>query len=230
MAPKIYFLLFIALCLNIEGEAQVPQTNPFFLIDHEQSLARVKAIQLRSIGRYHYDTKWNAGNIYLQNGDTLRMYYMRYDIVRNHLEVIIDKQMKSVHGSLIARFDWFDAEKLKEIRFVNSRIFHFDHNEVRGFLELLVDGKMKLLKYKKTVALGKATSPTLVNDTGSNIRTFGHYYLYNGQSTHKISNGRKKNLAFFSSVELEKHVTNSKFKFGNENDLKKIVAFYNKLQ
>ena len=230
MVLKIYLPLLLSLYLAKEVGAQVPQTNPFFLIDHKQSVARVNAMQIKSIGRYHYDARWNAGNIYLQNGDTLRMYYMRYDIVRNHLEVIIDKQMKSIHGSLIASFEWFDAEKLKEIQFVNSKAFHFDHDEVHGFLELLVDGEMRLLKHKKTVALGKATSPTLVNDTGSSIRTFESYYLCNGRSTHKISNGRKKNLEFFSSAELEKHVAKSKLKFGNENDLKKIVAFYNKLE
>lgn len=208
--------------------AQVAAHNPFFHGD--QQTARVTPVVLTDIGKYHYDEKWNAGNIYLKNGDTLTGYYMRYDLMRNHVEVIIDKLIQSIHGNLVEKFEWFDVERLRETRFISSESFAFDEDKPSGFLEVLEEGDVILLKHRKLIHLKDASSPTLVNDTNSdNTQLFDTYFLARGAKTIKISNRKKENLQFFQSETLEDYLGKTRLRFGKEKDLKKIVKYYNGL-
>ena len=221
--------LFIGIFLVLEASGQTAKFNPFFYGNINEE-AKVYTLNITDLGDYHYDIQWNAGNIHLKNGDTLVAYYMRYDIVGNHLEVIVNKKIRGIHERLINSFVWFDAANLREVFFVNSSTLNFDDKGVAGFLEILANGKVKLLRHRKVVALADDTAPSLVNDTNSKIQTVENYYFARPKSTHKIGNSKKKNLDYFNSERLEQYINMSKLRFKSESDLKAIVRYYNGLK
>ncbi|MEP1035076.1 hypothetical protein [Ekhidna sp.] len=226
------FITFTAICCfvslsSISIQAQAPTFNPFFFGNKPEE-SKVFTVSLTSIGRYHFDEKWNAGNIYLNNGDSLVAYYMRYDLIRNQLEVIFDNDIKAINGSFIKRFEWFSVERLRPEKFVLRNDFKFDPGkEVTGFLQLLEDGNTKLLKCKRMYAPREATSPTLVNDTDTDIQSIEEYYLVRGGNAVELSGGKRKSLKIFDSKELTRYINDSNLKFNNESDLKEIVKYYN---
>ncbi|WP_089356913.1 hypothetical protein [Ekhidna lutea] len=222
------FILLISLSGSLK--AQVPTYNSFFF-NEEAVESKVYVINLTSIGRYHFDDTWNAGNIFLKNGDSLIAYYMRYDLVRNQLEVIIGNDIKALNGGFIDWFEWFSVERLRPEKFVSAQLFQFDEqSEIRGFIQLLEDGDAKLLKCKRMYAPREATSPTIINDTDEDIQALEEYYLVVNNVAVEVTRGKRKNLDVFKSRELNRYVNQSNLKFNNERDLKEIVEYYNSLE
>ncbi|WP_425390671.1 hypothetical protein [Ekhidna sp.] len=224
---KTCIILIIPLCLLSYSHAQIPTFNPFFFGQKKQQ-TNVTPINLTSIGKYYADRSWNAGNIYLNNGDSLIAYYMRYDLIRNHLEIIIDTKIMAINGSFIDHFEWFSINRLQPEKFVNKQNYGMPElSEVPGFPELMVDGDVKLLKCKKVFAPRQATSPTLVNDTDEEIQILELYYYIKNGEIFEVVGSKNKNLNFLDHVGLEDFVKKENLKFNNENDLVKITTFIN---
>lgn len=225
---KLIFFGFLFIAFSRISFSQIPKFNPFFFQD-SLSQSNVSTLQITAIGQYHYDKKWNAGNIYLESGDSLIAYYMRYDIMRNHLEVILDTKIMAINGSLIEAFEWFSAERLKQEKFVTCNSYD-KNNGVNGFFEVLVKGEIQLLKHKRIIELREGTSPTLVNNTDSDVQAYETYFFTKGKKTYQIEGGKRRNLVFFNSDLLADYVADNRLRFSNENDLKKIVGYYNSLE
>ncbi|MEO9871624.1 hypothetical protein [Ekhidna sp.] len=206
---------------------QIPTLNPFFF-GKNSLVTNVVPSHLTSIGQFYADEEWNAGNIFLKNGDSLVAYYMRYDLVRNHLEVIIDTKIVALNGSFIDQFEWFSVQRLKPERFINKDHFHFtESEEIYGFSELLEDGEIKLLKSKVVFAPQRATSPTLVNSTDEKIQVIEKFFIEKEDVIYEVSGSKKKNLEILNSKELKEYIKGSNLHFTNENDLRRIIKFVN---
>lgn len=225
-ALRILLLIpFLTIC-HI-SQSQIPTYNPFFFGD-KQVEANVPTVDLTAIGRYHFDQNWNAGNIHLNNGDSLIAYYMRYDLVKNQLEVILGNSIKAINGSFIKSFEWFSVDRLRPEKFISKHNIQFERSsDVTGFLQLLEDGVVRLLKCKRMIAPKAATSPTLVNNTDSDIQAIEEFFLVKDGKAFEVSGGKKRNLEMFNSKTLAKFVKQSNLRFNNESDLRKIVEYYN---
>ncbi len=177
----------------------------------------------------HYDPTWNAGNIYLTNGDSLIAYYLRYDIVKNSLEVIINRKFHTIHNSQIQSFEWFSGNRLSRERFFRRDAFEFKSPEnYIDFVEILEDGSVRLLKIKEIIYREHASS-TLVpeNAEGSDILILEKYFLVKDDQIHELATGKKRNLDFLDSEQLEAYVKDARLNFSVEGDLKSIVRYYN---
>lgn len=221
-------LTIITILLSISKVySQVPTLNPFFFGKNSQE-TNVTPTNLTSIGKYYADLNWNAGNVYLQNGDSLIAYYMRYDLVRNHLEVIVDTKIKAINGSFIDHFEWFSISRLRPEKYINKQMTSLRKvNDISGFPELLEDGLVKLYKCKLVFAPRQATSPTLVNDTDNDIQVLEKYYLEKSDELFEVVNSKGKNLDFLNISSLDDFVKDQNLKFNSENDLRKIIQFAN---
>lgn len=221
------FILFY-LITSLLGSAQIKSVNPFF-DSGDSKTSEVPLINLVKIGDYHLDEVWNAGNIYLNNGDSLFGYYLRYDIVKNIVEIIVNKEIKAIHGNLIQKFEWFSVSRLRIERFISKKNLAFDNpNQITGFVEILVDGRVQLLKMKKFFAPQEATSPTLINDTDQKIQFAESYFIGMNNKVYDIVGSKKKNLELFSSKSMNEFVREKNLRFNSEMDLMKIIEYYNK--
>ncbi len=220
----IIFIL-ISLLLQSSLYSQVPTLNPFFF--GESALkTNVTPMNLTSIGKYYADPNWNAGNLFLKNGDSLVAYYMRYDLVRNHVEIILDTKIKAIHGSFIDSLEWFSIERLRPEKYVNKELTGLlNAEDVSGFAEVLSNGKIKLYKCKHVFAPRQATSPSLVNETEDKVQVLEKYYYEKDERTFEIVNSRKRNLDFLSVKGLERFIKKGNLKFSNERDLIQIVEY-----
>ncbi|WP_462251383.1 hypothetical protein [Ekhidna sp.] len=207
--------------------AQIPTLNPFFFGDSSKE-SKVTPSNLTSIGKYYSDTNWNAGNLFLNNGDSLVAYYMRYDLVRNHVEIIIDTKIKAINGSFIDSLEWFSIGRLRPEKYLNKKITSLRNEaDISGFTEILCDGKIKLYKCKMVFAPRQATSPTLVNDTDSEVQVLEKYYYEKSGELFEIANSKKRNLNFLDTKGLDGFIKQENLKFSNERDLIEIAEFVN---
>ncbi|MEQ9232124.1 MAG: hypothetical protein RIF46_15680 [Cyclobacteriaceae bacterium] len=207
--------------------SQVKQDNPFFFKESDTEV-KVGGIQLTTLGTYYYDNNWNAGNIYFNNGEVIRGYYMKYDLVRSYLEVIIDRDIVGFSKDQVKSFEWFSAKTLKSVKFINRKELGFE-TDIPHFLEIISDGDVMLLKSKNVVAVSKGSAPTLVNDTTDDTQVFEENYLVIDGIVESVVNGRRKNLKLFNSKPLEEFVRNQSLNFNNSEDLKTIIDYYNSI-
>ncbi len=229
MLIKKQIVIFTILTFSLlpNSYSQIPTLNPFFF-GYNDKESKVTPSNLTSIGKYYADNNWNAGNLFLKNGDSLVAYYMRYDLVRNHVEIIIDTKIKAINGSFIDSLEWFSIGRLRPEKYVNKKITTLRNEaDISGFTEILCDGNIKLYKCKMVFAPRQATSPTLVNDTDSEVQVLEKYYYVKDGELFEIGNSKKRNLNFLDVNGLEGFVKQENLKFSNERDLIEIAEFVN---
>ena len=153
---------------------------------------------------------------------------MRYDLIRNHLEVIIDTKILAINGSFIDHFEWFSIERLRPEKFVDKNQYGLQElSEISGFAEILVDGDVQLFKCKIVFSPRQATSPTLVNDTGKKIQILEEYYYKKDGELFEVTGSKRKNYDFLDHPLVRTHVGEHDLRFNNEGDLISIVEFVN---
>lgn len=224
---KSVFISFLFIIITVSLEAQVPKYNPLFFKETPDSV-RIAVYRLSELGAHHYDETWNAGNIYLTNGDSLLGYYIRYDIVRNSLEIILDKAFQSLNKSQIARFEWFSADRLKVEHFTSREILGFESEKMLTYFpEILEQGTVMLLKMKELISRRSANSPLLINNDTENVVVKDQLYYYRNGEITEVSGSRNRNFDFFACPRIESFVRDNNLNFSNEGDVKRAVRFYN---
>ncbi len=221
-------------CLILAGifsaglvQAQLPTINPFLL--DSDAKTDIAIFDVKTPGTYYYDGNWNTGHIHLKGGDSLVGYYIRYDLVRNQIEFIWGTRKVGIYGTNIDSFLWYSPIHQQEQLFISKNQFTFSKPEnVAGFLEVLVDGEVRLLKSKTIIARYQATSPSLIPDDQSadNNNFIDDYYLVKGENVFKVSR-RKKILEYLSSEKVSDYLKTEKLNVSSEEDLIKIIQYYN---
>ncbi len=231
---KHFFICIAAsLCITFLLQAQIPETNDFFSPGDTTNITyRLTLPKATSLGKHYLDNKWNAGNVYLKTGEKLLGYYLRYDLVKNRLEIIVGKEIRIINKDRVESFEWFNVETLKPARFINGDTYQFDKMVAKSFFEVLASGKATLLKQVSIKALRNTTSPTLVNDTSTgNTEKFEEYFLGEGDMYFELSGSRKKKSALFNSGEeaILDYVRNNNLNLNVEKDMITMVEYYNEL-
>jgi len=223
-------LAFTVICLlfSVAASAQTPAINPLIVPDSISESTHIRLPRLQGFSKYYWEDSWLVGNIYLHNDESLKGYYLRYDVLKNQLEIIIEDQYRYITHNQIEYFEWYNVSRLKTAYFVNASKYETDE-DITGFFEVLVDGEIKLLKRKFVYALRESASPTLVNDTDNEIRFFETYYIAQGKEIDELKGSRRKNIKLLNNYtsKIKEFVKEKKLHFNNENDLINIVNYYN---
>jgi len=221
------FILFLVLPISLEG--QIPKYNPYFFRDSDER-AEVAPYRLQQLGTMYFDDTWNAGSIVLQNGDSLIGYFIRFDIIRNSLEIIINRQFHTINKSQIEEFDWFSGERLDAERYVRRDKYNLPpDNYAVDFVELLVEGPLSLIKTTAVVPRQESTSPSLVPDNakGSDMLIIEKIFFVRGDELFEVTDRKNPNLDFIDHKEVNKYVRDNRMNFSIEGDVKSVVRYFN---
>lgn len=225
---KFLFALIVVLTSKV-AISQTPTFNPFFYT--EDLKTEVTPVQILELGKFLYDEEWKASKIYFNNGDSLIGYYVRYDLIKNHLEIIIDDQLKAINGGYIDRFEWFNVSRLKSELFANKKHFQFqDEKDIMDFVHILNNGESKLLKNIQLIANSTSTSPTLVQESEQSIRMLQNFYIVKEGKAFKITSRKKKNLEIINNQDVQEMIDDKHLNFTTESDLLKIIKHLNQLE
>jgi len=157
---------------------------------------------------------------------------IRYNLATDQVEFLLGpKDVKALNGSMIKSYTsvWPGADGIKR-EFVNAREIA-PASALKGFLEVIVDGKTRLLAHPRLVVKKPTYNPAL--STGSKdtyLETQIDYYAYDGQALTKLG-GRKDVLTALKDKEsavsdfLKKEKPELKKRMG----LASVFAYYNGL-
>ena len=193
-------------------------------------MADVSPFPLQKLGTMYYDDTWNAGNVILENGDSLIGYFIRFDIISNSLEIIIKRRFHTITKNQIRAFDWFSGERLDSEKYVRRDQFNLPKDEYAvDFVEMLVDGELSLIKTTAVVPRQASTSPSVVPDNaqGSDMLIIEKYFFVKNDELFEVSMRKNQNLDFIDNAEVAKYVRDKHVSFSTEGGLKIVANYYN---
>ena len=183
-------------------------------------------------GSYYLSDQWLAGNVYLKNGQFVENKPLKYDLQAQVIRIRFNGVIKALKAPKIQRFEFAGPNDEKRV-FLNTDQFKDEGILPTGFFNILLEGALSLYSMT-TLQLIKANyAPT--HDAGEKSDSYlksDHFYFGQEANVFKIPKNRNKALKFFEgrAEVVKSFIQEHKLGFKKEQDLKRIVNFYNSLE
>ncbi len=183
-----------------------------------------------TIGSNYLDAKWNIATITLfQSNKILEGYPVKYDLKENRLEVKTLKKIELVETKKIKTLVWKDSITQSPKTFVNGSEYTENGAPLTGLLEVLTDGKARLLKRNSIFVKNPDFVPELgIGNRDTKISTEVTFYYASGSEVTKIAN-RKSLLHCFGdeSADVKKFMKANNLSVNSEHDITRVFEYYN---
>jgi hypothetical protein len=186
------------------------------------------------IGDAYLDLNWRSGSIMLYGTEKmLEGYPVRYDLLREEMEVKAKNGVKVIEGKKIKSFVWVDSLTKKPQYFINSKEYKSaDDVALLGFYQIMADGKLPL--FKNTDAVIKEANYSVQFDVGNRddqiLKKEKLFYAREGK-VYPVPGSRKKLIAVFPDhqEEVAKFIRINALSLSDESHVEKIFQHYNSL-
>ncbi len=152
----------------------------------------------------------------------------RYDVLNNELEIKTTGDVMILPSNLVEKYS-FQGKQRDSVYFVNSAAYKFEE-PFDGFLQLLCDGEIQLLKLTRAEIVKPSYNPSLeVGDRDAYIvKKETLYYSFPDRRISKVK-GKSEMLGLFGERKelIKSFISSNRLGFKNEEDLIKIFSYYN---
>lgn len=194
-----------------------------------------KKIKPQAVGSYYWYEDYYSGNILLKEDNFLiKDKQFRYNIKNKQLEIKNGKHVIGIASFYVKRLEYIN--KLNQNRvFVDAEDYSQNNVPFRGFFELLVEDEYQLIKKITLVEEKFEDNYVAALDVGSKtneIKRKEKFYISDeNKEVFEVKNKKKANLGIFGdkSEDIGSYMKENKLKFSREEDLVKIVKYYNDL-
>lgn len=190
---------------------------------------RKKPNNPRAKNYYHYQD-WFVGDVTLNNEGVLRNKPIRYEILRNHMEISANNEVLVLEARKIKSFQIVNTRSYRTIKFIPCAQFDLGEEKIIGFFEVLSDGEIQLLSHKSIVVFGATQSVALSgshreNDVFINER----FFIARDGKIQEVAKRRKKDLLAFGTKadQVRKFANKNGLVFKRKEDLVEMVDYYN---
>jgi hypothetical protein len=189
---------------------------------------------VETLGSFYYNEKYFKRGFILVEGveKPVGEYKMRYNLNTNELEVVLKEGLRSISNSKIVSFYWSDSVSNKQTTFVKALNYQYDGSKIEGFLEVIQEGKLTLLKRKK-IRLQKSNFNPLLVEESSNDQIFQdeEFFLLKDNKLIKFEKKNSNTVTAFLGNEdrVLNYLKNNKTIYKKESELKLFVLYYNSL-
>jgi hypothetical protein len=183
-------------------------------------------LELKGVeGEIYVGENWPAGTIVLRDGGKIENYLLRYNILVDQMQFIVDKDTLA----------FASPQELSTLTFDNHTFIYEAYqcdNTIRyGYFELIENGKNKLLlKRLVTFEMPDAKNPVDADATKYFIDEC-YFISKPGKASYKIMCNRKSALSVLNEHqdEIDEYLRITGNKVKTPDDLKKLVSYYNTL-
>ena len=187
------------------------------------------------LGDAYLNPDWRPANILLFTKETLlEGYPIRYDLLKNELEVKASNGIKVLEGRRVKSFVWKDSLSWTNEFFINASLYKDEDNTpMTGFFKVLADGRSPLMSKPK--AYIKEADYNVQFDVGTRddkiIKKEILYYAKDGVA-YELPKSRKKILAIFgeNSDKIAEYVKVNELDHSNRTDIIRVFTYYNSLE
>ncbi len=182
------------------------------------------------VGNIYYDERWRMSSFTLyENKETIEGYPIRYNIYFDELDVNTNTGERALESSRVKSFVLRDS--IITNSFTNAREYTLDEVPLKGFLEVLVDGQVQLLKRFYLIVKDPDYNPA-IGSGSRDTRILTHSDLYYARENKMFEiKGKKKLFASFGdkAAEVESFMKTNSVTASTQEGMVKIFTFYNSL-
>lgn len=182
-------------------------------------------------GNVYLEDNWLPGNITLKGGYKLNMLQLRYDLFHNSLEFMHEGNRKVCPLYLIERFDVTEVGVTN--KYVNIAETPLDSiDQLKGIAKVVYSGNVSLYGYTYLKILEPTYAPEFdMGRRSDKIVKKNTYYLVNDNKPYELYTTISKNESAFGSHfnEVKTFSKKKKLKLKQEEDLIKVIDYYNQL-
>jgi len=183
-------------------------------------------------GSFFINDYWLVGSALLYDGRAFSNNPLKYNLRDDYLVILDNNEVSRVlRFDKIKNFEWFDIELKKNAFFINCFEFDSEGTPLIGFAEVLVEGEIDLLLYRK-LNLVKGNY-SITHDAGQLNDEYKIDELHYLNIENKLYLGQKKKtilpLLENKRTEVEKYVKVNHLRYNERADLIKIITYYNSL-
>jgi hypothetical protein len=184
-------------------------------------------------GNFYLDTKWNKASILLyKNEELIEGYFVRYNINSNNFELRSENSddASTIPGLRVRNIVWIDSEHGVPRYFINGMDFKDEGSPIAGFFEVLVDGKMPLVR--RTIASIRESNynqALMVGEPDDRVVKRYVYYYIEGKNVIEIPSKKKKLFPIFgeSQAEMEDFAETNNLNLKEASSLFSLFTQYN---
>jgi hypothetical protein len=183
------------------------------------------------IGDVYLIDIWKKTTFSLLNGKLYEGFLCRYNIQTDQLEISGQAGISALSGSRIKSFVWMDESGSPSF-YVNAQEFNIKGVEQKGFLNVLSDGKLPLLKKTIMVIKQPTYKPELhIGNRDTQIIKRDIYYYSTGNQLVEIKKRTNKRISeiFGDKLSVDKFIKDNSLTCSSDQDLIKIFDHYNSL-
>jgi hypothetical protein len=239
ISVSIIFILFAQVSLSqttptmMETTRDALRTGAKIGTNASQTLYGIPRPYGKVEGDYYLDSTFVNSSILLFNETKPYDNVMaRFDIKNNLLEIDTPSGIRLVDGMRVKFFTLNTALRPDGIIFMNAYNFRDDADNLKGFFELVADGKTSLLIFHKAWEKKASYNEALgVGDINTKIIKEQTFYLAKVDGAKKIGNSKKNLFEAMSDhrPEIEKFLKDGNYNLKSKADLVTILNYYNGL-
>lgn len=192
-------------------------------------------------GDIYLDSAWHVAEVFFypeiirrydpNASDSIGGYQVRVEVVDYSVEFMMQSAPKAVEESAIQKVKWQKGDQ--KVVLVNTRQFS-GMSAIKGFFQVIAEGPLTILKYTKINLLKPTYNVAL--DVGTKdyriLKKEEYYYLKEGKGTQKPEKFKPSKSVLLELMRnrksgVEKYIEENDLNVRKEEDLAKVVAFYN---
>jgi hypothetical protein len=187
------------------------------------------------IGDTYLFTDWRQSNVMLYDSDKLiENHVIRYDMKDDNIEFKFGNDIRVLKGSRVKSFVCIDSVSKTPTYFMNGKDFvNKDNTPFDGFMQVLSDGSMPLLKRYEIYI--KQPDFNLALNVGSIdykiIKRLQYYYMLDGK-LHLLPSGKGAILKVFGEdkEQVKKFMKLNNVQVSEEHHLSAVFDYYNSMK
>lgn len=184
-------------------------------------------------GHVYLNDTWEVTSLKLFGSDRVFSNYPgKLNLYTNQIEVKVNDVVRTVESKKVENFYW--DRNSKRIRFVNASQYQLDQAQQEGFLEVLAEGKIPLLK-KTRVIIKKPDYNVQLNVGSKSTRIIKEETIYYAKGNLLVNiktvKGKKISALFENHApEVNRFIKDEAIRTSGEEGLVRIFKYANSLE
>lgn len=185
-----------------------------------------------TLGSYYYNEQWSKGTLHLFKGK--KVYpnlLLRFNESTHTIEIKQENKITTINSYNILSFTIDAQANDKPVQFLNSSFFGSGEVVPLGFMEVLVEDSVKLLKYSKVIVKEATYNEKLGTGTlNDKLIRKSTYYIYMDHKLALLPKTLKKAKVLLGQEydSTKENVQKNGWDWRKEEDLVRIVNHLNK--
>lgn len=225
------FFLFAVGISNLQAQTNTITTEELREFGRQLETGAARIVKSKRVkGTPYLNDEWLKGYVLITDKSKTETLRIRFNVETNTLEFLRNETVYVLDSNKIKGF--VIPGLPQDLVFKNG--FTSENNDIKHstFLRVIIDGEIKFLCHHKTILREDISTYGMASQVDEYVPDTDYYLVTDNGKLHEIRLKRKDVLRVLDDKEdkIREFVRANNLDYGEEDDVKRIVSFYNSLK